>query len=49
LKAKLLIDEVEINLNDFVEQFLSGTIVGAISSLRDINKDWKKLDLKITR
>lgn len=34
LKAKLLVNNVEIELNDFVEKFLSETIVGAVLSLR---------------
>jgi hypothetical protein len=49
LNVKLLIDGEEINLNEFVIKILSGTIVGAVTSLRGINKDWKKIDIEITK
>jgi hypothetical protein len=49
LNAKLLIDGEEIDLNEFVNKILSGTIVGAVTSLRGINKDWKKIEVRISR
>jgi hypothetical protein len=49
LKAKLLVDGVEIELNEFVEKFLSGTVAGAVASLRGVNKNWKKIDLQIEK
>jgi hypothetical protein len=36
-------------LNEFVERILSGTVVGAVTSLRDIKKDWKKIELEVTK
>jgi len=40
---KLLVDGKEIPLNEFAEKLLSGSIVGAISSLRGIKRTGKKL------
>jgi hypothetical protein len=45
---KLLIDSKEIPLNEFVEKILSGTIVGAVTSLRGIKEDWKKIEIEIS-
>jgi hypothetical protein len=49
LKAKLLVDGEEIDLNEFVEKILEGTIVGAVTSLRDVKKDWKKIEIAVTK
>jgi len=49
LKSKLLVDGEEIDLNEFVEKILSGTIAGAVASLRDIKKDWKKIEIEVTK
>ena len=49
LDAKLFIDGKEVDMNEFVRKILSGTIVGAVTSLRDIKKDWKEIDIKVTR
>jgi hypothetical protein len=49
LKSKLLVDGEEIDLNEFVEKILSGTIAGAVTSLRDITKDWKKIEIEVTK
>jgi len=49
LKTRLLVDGEVIELNEFVEKILGGTIVGAVSSLRDIKKDWKKIEILVTK
>jgi hypothetical protein len=49
LAVRLLIDDKEIDMNEFVVKILSGTIVGAVTSLRDIKKDWKKINITVTR
>jgi hypothetical protein len=49
VKAKLIVDGEEISLNEFVIKILSGTIVGAVTSLRGIKKDWKEIEIKVTR
>jgi len=49
LEARLLVDGEEIDLNEFVEKILAGTIAGAVTSLRDIKKDWKKIEITVTK
>ena len=49
LTLKLKVDGKEIQLNEFVEKILSGTITGAVTSLKGINEDWKKIEIKIEK
>ncbi len=49
LDTKLLVDGEEIDLNEFVAKILGGTVVGAVTSLRGIKKDWKTIEIKVTR
>jgi hypothetical protein len=46
---KLKVDGKEIPLNDFVEQILSGTIMGAVGSLRGIKENWEKIVIEIEK
>jgi len=47
LGLKLKVDGKEIPLNEFVEKIMSGTITGAVTSLRGIKEDWKKIEIEI--
>jgi len=47
--VKLIVDGEEIELNEFVVKILGGTIVGAVTSLRGVRKDWKQIEIKVTR
>jgi hypothetical protein len=49
LNARLSIDGEEVDLNEFVEKILGGTIVGAVTSLRGVKKDWKKIAIEVTK
>ena len=49
MSTRLLIDGEVIDLNEFVEKILGGTIVGAVTSLRNIKKDWKKIEIVVTK
>jgi hypothetical protein len=49
LDVKLLVDGEQIDLNEFVTKVLSGTVAGAVTSLRGIKKDWKKIEIEVTR
>lgn len=49
LDVKLFVDGEEIDLNEFVAKILAGTFVGAVTALRDIKKDWKNIEIKITK
>jgi hypothetical protein len=49
LELKLVIDGKEIPLNEFVNKILAGTMVGAVTSLRGVKEDWKKIEMEITK
>lgn len=49
MEVSLLADGKKIELNEFVKDFLGGTIQGAISPLNGINRNWKELEIKIKR
>lgn len=49
MDVKLSVDGEQIDLNEFVTKILSGTIVGAVTSLRGIKKDWKQIEIKVTK
>ena len=46
---KLKVDGNEIPLNDFVEKFIQGVIVGGVSSLKGIKEDWEKIEIEVTQ
>ena len=47
--VKLLVDGEQIDLNEFATKVFSGVIAGAVTSLRGIKKDWKKIEIELTR
>ena len=49
MEMKLVIDGKDVPLNEFVNKILTGTIVGAVTSLRGIRDDWKKIEVEITK
>lgn len=49
METILMVDGKEIVLNEFVNKILSGTVVGAVTSLRDISTGWKKIEIKVTK
>jgi len=49
LDVKLLVDGEQIELNEFATKIFSGIIAGAVTSLRGIKKDWKKIEIEVTR
>jgi hypothetical protein len=46
---KLKVDGKDIPMNDFVEKYMQGTIVGGIASLKGIKEDWKKIEIEVTK
>ena len=46
---KLKVDGKEIPVNEFVEKILSGTVVGAVTSLKGIKETWKKIEIEISQ
>ncbi len=49
MNAKLVVDGEEIALNEFVSKMLTGTVAGAVTSLRGIKKDWKEIKIEIKK
>ncbi|MGO8806251.1 MAG: hypothetical protein ACLQO7_06555 [Candidatus Bathyarchaeia archaeon] len=49
MSLKLKVDGKEIPLNEFVEKIMSGTIIGAVTSLRGIKADWEKIEIEIKK
>ena len=49
MEVKLSIDGKQVELNEFVSKILCGTMVGAVTSLRGINKEWKEIKIEVTR
>ena len=49
MAVKLLADGEEITLNDFASKIIGGMIAGAVTSLRGIKKDWKEIEIRVTR
>jgi hypothetical protein len=45
---KLLVDGKEIPLNDFVENILTGMVVGGVNALKGIKEDWKKIEIEVS-
>jgi hypothetical protein len=48
MSLKLKVDGKEVPLNEFVEKILRGTVVGAVTALRGIKEDWKKIEIEIS-
>ncbi len=49
MSLKLKVDGKEIPVNEFVEKILAGTLTGAVTSLRGIRDDWKKIEIEIQK
>jgi hypothetical protein len=49
LDIKLFVDDKQIELNEFVEKILTGTLEGTISSLRGIKKDWNTINIHLSK
>jgi len=49
LTTKLLIDNKEIGLNEFVEKFFSAVLAGAVSSLHGVNEEWTKIEIIVEK
>jgi hypothetical protein len=47
--TRLVVDGKEIPLNEFVSKMLGGMMTGAVTSLRGIKEDWKRIELEVTK
>jgi len=49
MSMRLRVDGRKIPLNEFVEKILTGSTVGAVTSLKGIKEDWKKIEIEILK
>ena len=49
LEVKLSVEGKEVELNEFAGKILAETIVGAVTSLRGVSKDWKEIRIEVVR
>jgi hypothetical protein len=49
MDVKLVVDGKETDLNEFVSEILSGTVIGAVTSLRGVSNNWKEIEIKVKR
>ena len=47
--TELYVNQKKISLNTFVEKILQGMIVGAVTSLRGIDEEWKAIEIKVKK
>ena len=47
--TRLVVDGKEIPLNEFVSKMLGGIMIGAVTSLRGIKEDWKRIEVEGTK
>ena len=46
---QLKIDGKVIPINEFVESILNGTVTGAVTTLKGVREDWKKIEIQVER
>jgi hypothetical protein len=49
MEVKLTVDGNDIEINDFVQKILAGTVVGAVGTLKGVEEDCDEIVLKIKR
>ncbi len=49
MDVEVLVDGEEVPLKEFVVNILGGMVIGAVSSLNDVKKDWKEVHIKIRK
>lgn len=49
MDTRLTVDGEEVEMNEFVERILGGTLVGAVTSLRGIKKEWKEIRVTVKK
>ena len=46
---ELYVDGEEVELNEFVQRILTGTVTGAVTSLRGVKGEWKQIEITVTK
>ena len=45
----LLVDGEKVPLNDFTSKMLTGIILGAVASLKNVKHEWRELQIEISQ
>ena len=46
---KLKVNGKDVPLNEFVERFIEGVVVGGVSSWKGIRDNWEKIEIEISK
>ncbi|MCQ5340780.1 MAG: hypothetical protein NO483_03635 [Candidatus Methanomethylicia archaeon] len=49
MKLRLIVDDKEIFLNDFVNNILGNMIIGAVMTLKGVNENWRNIKIEIEK
>jgi hypothetical protein len=49
MKLRLIVDDKEIFLNDFVNNILGNIIIGAVMTLKGVNENWRNIKIEIEK
>jgi|WetSurMetagenome_2_1015567.scaffolds.fasta_scaffold72644_3 hypothetical protein len=49
MTVELKVDEKDIALNAFTQEFMGNVAIAMAESLRGVNADWKEIKIKIVR
>jgi hypothetical protein len=49
MKLRLIVDDKEIFLNDFVNNILGNMIISAVMTLKGVNENWRIIKIEIEK
>jgi len=49
MRVKLEVDDRDIPLNAFTQEFIGNVVIAMAESLRGVERDWKEIKIKIER
>ena len=49
MEVEIVVDEDEIEANEFVQNVIGKSIAGAVSALKGVKEDWKEIAVTVKR
>ncbi|NKQ39236.1 MAG: hypothetical protein HF967_07200 [Methanosarcinales archaeon] len=49
MEIKIIIDDENIQMNDFVQEIIGNMISGAVTSLKKTNEDWSNITITLKK
>ena len=49
VQVQIVVDKKEIETNEFVQNVIGKAIAGAVSVLKGVDEDWKKIEVTVQR